>query len=160
MLELYENIKKYRLERHLTQSQLADLVGYSDKGMISRVENGKVDLPQSQIQKFADALNVTPKDLMGWDEGTIGDVFASYRLFADAFSEIFRRFEDLNKNHKGIIYKQEDALSTDESELLNTFRSLNTQGQQKLMERSRELLNLGYQRGAESQDSILDGKVG
>lgn len=51
-------------------------------------------------------------------------------------------------------------LSTDESELLNTFRSLNTQGQQKLIERSRELLNLGYQRGAESQDSILDGKVG
>lgn len=67
MLDLYKNIKKYRLERQLTQSQLADLVGYSDKGMISRIENGKVDLPQSQIAKFASALGVSPSDLMGWD---------------------------------------------------------------------------------------------
>jgi transcriptional regulator with XRE-family HTH domain len=68
MLELYKNIKKYRLEKQMSQSRLAELVGYSDKGMISRIENGKVDLPQSQIKKFADALNVSPAKLMGWDE--------------------------------------------------------------------------------------------
>jgi transcriptional regulator with XRE-family HTH domain len=67
MLDLYKNIKKYRLERQLTQAQLAELVGYSDKGMIARIENGKVDLPQSQIAKFASALGVSPSDLMWWD---------------------------------------------------------------------------------------------
>lgn len=67
MLELYKNIRKYRLERQMSQSRLAELVGYSDKGMISRIENGKVDIPQSQIEKFAKALNVSPGNLMGWD---------------------------------------------------------------------------------------------
>lgn len=67
MTELYRNIKNRRLELKLTQTELAEKVGYADKGMISRVENGKVDLSQSQILKFADALETTPSQLMGWE---------------------------------------------------------------------------------------------
>ena len=66
MLELYRNIKKYRIENNLSQSELASKVGYADKTMISRIENGNVDLPQSKIEEFAKALNVTPGILMGW----------------------------------------------------------------------------------------------
>lgn len=43
MVELYENIKKRRMELGMTQTELANKVGYSDKGMISKVENGKVE---------------------------------------------------------------------------------------------------------------------
>jgi DNA-binding XRE family transcriptional regulator len=52
MIELYKNIKNRRIELGMTQTELAQKVGYADKGMISRVENGKVDLSQSQIIKF------------------------------------------------------------------------------------------------------------
>ena len=52
----------------MTQSELAERVGYADKGMISRVENGKIDLPQSQVEKFAQALHTTPSHLMGWED--------------------------------------------------------------------------------------------
>lgn len=69
MLDLYRNIKNFRLALNMNQEELAKKVGYADKGMISRVENGKVDLPQSQIVKFAEALNVTPGQLMGYDQG-------------------------------------------------------------------------------------------
>lgn len=68
MLELYRNIKSRRLELNMSQSTLAEKVGYADKGMISRIENGKVDLPQSQIEKFAAALKTTPSRLMGWED--------------------------------------------------------------------------------------------
>ena len=68
MTDLYKNIKKRRLELQMTQSELARKVGYADKGMISRIENGKVDLSQSQIFKFAEALEIEPSVLMGWDE--------------------------------------------------------------------------------------------
>jgi len=68
MLELYKNIKSRRLELNMSQSTLAEKVGYADKGMISRIENGKVDLPQSQIEKFAAALKTTPSRLMGWED--------------------------------------------------------------------------------------------
>lgn len=70
MVELYENIKKRRMELGMTQTELANKVGYSDKGMISKVENGKVDIPQSQILKFAKALDTTPGFLMGWSDET------------------------------------------------------------------------------------------
>ena len=68
MLELYKNIKKRRLELGMTQSDLAEKLGYSDKSMIAKIESGKVDLAQSRIIAFADALRVTPSDLMGWTD--------------------------------------------------------------------------------------------
>ena len=67
MLKLYENIKQRRIELGWTQSELAAKTGYSDKSMISRIEAGKVDLPQSKIMEFAKVLGVSASDLMGWD---------------------------------------------------------------------------------------------
>ena len=67
MLELYANIKKRRLELNMSQQELAEAVGYKGKSMISQVEKGLVDLPESMIIKFADALHTTPATLMGWE---------------------------------------------------------------------------------------------
>ena len=46
MLQLYANIKKRRLELEMTQSDLAQKMGYADKSMIAKIEKGTVDLPQ------------------------------------------------------------------------------------------------------------------
>ena len=67
MLELYQNIKKYRLANDWSQSELARRVGYADKSMISRIENGKVDLQLNQIKAFADVFGITASELMGSD---------------------------------------------------------------------------------------------
>ena len=67
MMELYRNIKERRERLGLTQTQLADRTGYADKTMISKIEKGMVDLPQSKIQMFAEALGTTASALMGWD---------------------------------------------------------------------------------------------
>ena len=67
MLKLYENIKNRRLELGLTQSQLAEKLGYADKSMIAKIEKGQVDLPQSKIVAFAEALYMEPSELMGFD---------------------------------------------------------------------------------------------
>lgn len=63
-----ERIRIRRKELRLTQSQLAEMTGYSDKTAISRIESGENDLTQSKIVMFADALNTTPSYLMGWVE--------------------------------------------------------------------------------------------
>ena len=68
MLELYRNIKKQRQQLNLTQTELAQKLGYADKSMIAKIEKGQVDLPQSKIIAFADALETTPSLLMGWNE--------------------------------------------------------------------------------------------
>ena len=67
MLQLYKNIKTRRTELGLTQSELAEKLGYADKSMIAKIEKGCVDLTQSKILSFANALETTPADLMGWE---------------------------------------------------------------------------------------------
>ena len=67
MLKLYENIKTYRKAAKLTQEELAIRTGYTDRSTIARIEKGEIDLPQSKIKQFAQALGVTPGHLMGWD---------------------------------------------------------------------------------------------
>lgn len=65
MLELYENIRSLRFYHCMTQSELAEKTGYKDKGMVSRIERGLVDLPVSKIELFAKALKTDPMKLMG-----------------------------------------------------------------------------------------------
>ena len=67
MLDLYKNIKELRIANKMTQTELAEKTGYSDKSMIAKIEKGVVDLPQSKIEAFSMALGVSPGYLMGWD---------------------------------------------------------------------------------------------
>ena len=68
MATLYDRIKSRRTELGLTVEELAHKMGYKDKSSISKIENGKADIPQSKIAAFADALGTTPAYLMGWEE--------------------------------------------------------------------------------------------
>ena len=68
MLKLYENIKRLREEKGLSQEALAKLTGYTDRSSITKIEKGQVDLQQSKIELFAKALGTTSKDLVGWDD--------------------------------------------------------------------------------------------
>ena len=68
MATLYDRIRSRRTELGLTVEELAHKMGYKDKSSISKIENGKADIPQSKIAAFADALETTPAYLMGWEE--------------------------------------------------------------------------------------------
>lgn len=65
MLNLYKNIKARRLALGLSQDELAKKTGYKDRTSISKIEAGKVDLTQSKIEAFANALETTTGELMG-----------------------------------------------------------------------------------------------
>lgn len=60
-------IKALRELRKLSQTELAEKVGYKDKTAIAKVEAGKVDLPQSKIYAFAKALGTTISYLFSED---------------------------------------------------------------------------------------------
>lgn len=61
--QLGEKIKKFRLEKDLTQEKLADLVKM-DFTTINKIENGKRNPSIKTIEKIARALRVSPKDLL------------------------------------------------------------------------------------------------
>ena len=68
MIDLYKNIKRLREEHGLSQDELAKKIGYTSRSSIAKIEKGEVDLSQSKIIAFAEALNTTPSALMGWSD--------------------------------------------------------------------------------------------
>lgn len=102
-------IKQLRIEHRLSQTELALKVGYTDKSAIAKIEAGKVDLPQSKIVAFANALGVTPYHLFGEDTNNIVTPFASPTTIAAHFDgeeftedelEEVRNFVDFVKNKR------------------------------------------------------------
>ena len=83
MLKLYENIRLCRKAAKMTQEELASRTGYTDRSSIARVEKGEIDLPQSKILQFADALGVTPSQLLGWDEKPVEELQSMGALAAE-----------------------------------------------------------------------------
>lgn len=89
-MKLYENIKALRVAKNMTQDELAEKVGYKSRASITHVENGDINLSQQRIIQFADALGVSPGDLMGWREGQIDN-------YSDEERALVNRFRSLNK---------------------------------------------------------------
>lgn len=65
-----DRIRKARLEKGLSQAELAELLGYKSRSSINKIEVEGRDIPRSSIVKFAQVLGVTPSYLMGWEEET------------------------------------------------------------------------------------------
>lgn len=93
MLDLYINIRNRRKELGMSQEELARKTGYTSRSTIARIENGEIDIPQSKIKAFAEALKTTPSDLMGL-EGTVeGELEKKYKLNYDF---VLRLSDDLD----------------------------------------------------------------
>lgn len=67
-MTIYERIKTLRLEKNMSQLELAHKVGYEGRSAISKVENGERDISQSMIEKYAKALDVSPYFLLYGEE--------------------------------------------------------------------------------------------
>ena len=60
-------IKRYRLQRGMSQDDLADAAGFSGRSSISRIETGTTDISRDKFVLLASALGVNPVELMDVD---------------------------------------------------------------------------------------------
>ena len=95
MIALYENIKNIRTARGLSQNELAKLMGYKDPSSIAKIESGQNEIPLSKIKEFAKILDVTPGDLMGWNDEEITLSWDEKALLSN--------YRSLNKNARQLI---------------------------------------------------------
>lgn len=65
-MTIAERIKKSRLEKGLTQEELAKLCGYSNKANISRIEHSGDNVTTKQVKRIAEKLDVSVSYLMGY----------------------------------------------------------------------------------------------
>ena len=65
-MELHKIIRSKRIALKMTQQELAQKLGYKSTSTIAKIESGKNDIPQAKLAAFAEALNTTTADLMGF----------------------------------------------------------------------------------------------
>ena len=61
--EFGRRVKEFRLQKRLSQQELAGRVGYKGKDMISRIESGQTNIPMPKAIEIAQALGVKISDL-------------------------------------------------------------------------------------------------
>lgn len=90
-----DRIRKRRNELRWSQRDLAAKMGYNNNSTITRIESGKVDIPQSRIVQFAEVLGVSIGYLMGWvseetskKNDTITDAVVRMRSDEEFFSVV------------------------------------------------------------------------
>lgn len=66
MKDIHRNIRAFRKSAGMTQEELANAAGYTDRSSIAKIEKGLVDLPQDRIEVFARIFGTTPEELAGW----------------------------------------------------------------------------------------------
>lgn len=64
-----ERVRACRIEKGMTQTELAKKLGYKSKSSVAHIENGR-DIPRSMVVTLAGVLDTTPSHLMGWDVPT------------------------------------------------------------------------------------------
>lgn len=90
-------------------------------------------------KQLSDQLGIGVSTVSGWERGAytpdIDTLFVICNILEVTLNDMCGVFQDNNQ------------LSENENKLLNTYRSLNTSGQEKLLERAVELRDLGYVKG-------------
>ena len=61
-------IKQLRLERELSQDELARRSGYGSRSTINKIELGINDVRRSKIKAIAEALGVDVGEILSWDK--------------------------------------------------------------------------------------------
>lgn len=116
MLKLGENLRKFRLQRELTQEQLADIFGVSAQA-VSRWENGTTYPDITLLPTVASYFEITLDELMGMDS------FKS----EEQLKELLGQLEE--NGSKGLIYENilllRDAVRTYPANYELQFRLVN-----------------------------------
>ena len=103
-MSIGQKIKQRRMELGWSQRDLAAKMGYNNNSTVARIENGKVDIPQSRIVQFSEVLGVPVAYLMGWNESPeeLGVLAADVLLNQDAM-RLVQIFSDLGEADKNML---------------------------------------------------------
>ena len=111
-----ERIKKLRLEKNMSQEELGEKVGVQ-KAAINKYETGiVVNLKRGMIAKLADALDVSPSYLMGWDDD---DEQTFWKNVVDPDRDDTLRMAEELRNRPGMRMLFDAAKNCTEEDLLD-----------------------------------------
>ena len=105
-MTIYDRIKTERIKLGLSQSELAQKVGYHGKSAISKVERGERDISESMLMKYAQALNVSPQYLLLGEEASISQQTPAIAEDDGRVGEFIDLFTKLSQEQQSLIIAQ------------------------------------------------------
>lgn len=118
-------IKKLRLENNMTLEELGNKVGVG-KSTVRKWENGMIaNMRRDKIAKLAEALNVSPAYLMGWNESSAPlvvdyqkpDQEGCYQRMSEYTARFLDLYNQLSSTNKGkVVSYTKGLLSTQQME--------------------------------------------
>ncbi|MGN8885942.1 helix-turn-helix domain-containing protein [Blautia sp. HCP28S3_G10] len=113
-------IKNLRLENNMTLEELGNKVGVG-KSTVRKWENGMIaNMRRDKIAKLADALNVSPAYLMGWNESSApAATIELYNVHCETKNEadLVLSYRKLNEhNQRKVLTYSQNLLSTQQME--------------------------------------------
>lgn len=126
-----QRIRDRRIALELTLDELGKKVGVG-ASTVRKWETGFIkDMRSDKIQKVADALDVTPAYLMGWDESqnvSVEQVHTNNGLIGQANAPVY-----INGENTPV------QLSKEETELLRIYKELSVRGRMQLLTKAMDL---------------------
>lgn len=94
LVDIGNRIKSKREELGLSQEELKNKTGYSNRSMIARIERGDINITSSKIEAIAKALDTTPAYIMGWEEA---------ESEGERMARFYHRYEELSDLKKEMV---------------------------------------------------------
>jgi len=97
MKEIADRIRKVRLERGMTQQELADAIGLKSRSSINKIEMNTYEPGLEQIKRIARALNCDPDYLVFGQENDVDEEIKRLmsRLSAEKKAEALQHLRQL-----------------------------------------------------------------
>lgn len=98
--ETLKRIYLRREELHISQRQLAEMLGYSTRTYVSRVELGTLPLAKERLPKWADALKTSVAYLLHEQEDATSVTVSSDPLL----DMLISNYDQMNADEKRILF--------------------------------------------------------
>ena len=141
-----ESIKSARKHRGWTQEQLANAIGVK-RSVISKYESGSISPSMDTLRSIANALGVSTISLITGEK----EVSSFVRIADDGLLQLMKQDYESDKDFYSAFFDKKISflVINDDTDrrLMEAYLALNTNGQQKAVERVEELTEIPkYQR--------------
>ena len=134
-MNIGQRIKILRTELGMSQTELAQKMGYTSRTTISKIESGDIKVTTEDAVRFADALNSNIRLLMGWEESN-------------------NTLTNLPGQMSLLDMTNAEEITMNESMLLSTYRSLSD----TTKENAFRILTI-YDKADAVQKDLIDGLI-
>ena len=176
MLAYCTNIRKFRMDKGMSQQELADLAGYKSRSSINKIEKGITMLSFRQARKIAEILGVELKDLIPEYEAlkpkdparTVEQMKESLEKHREKQEEIFQdlysRTDEVGIAFRRLavaVLKEEryKAMSQVDKDFLISYRRLNANNKQLIMNMMKTMI-LQQNAPSDEGESVPDTQKG